>query len=292
MNDFFGIIDHYVFTKLSREEKYKFLIEKNIFTKTDTLLDYDDEQEVYHYGQNNDSRIFTLVYSTPSGDYFINDIILELMKAKVIEQCENTFNSIMKKEDVLIDQYSLYPKEKLIEARNSLKLNTANRMSGRLYRELTYFDFDDFESQKTKIANYVKFDNEFIYNYLTGIKKTSTYFESNYSNYITNSLIIRIIDDIYFDTNSSDLEDSIPRKIALLESLGFFKLESIRTRTDADKYKFIAFLFNISRDNENGMDSIRRNYKCLDPKSGDNGQKYTAHKHVATIINDVLAKQL
>lgn len=284
---FYNIINQDEFDKLTIEEKYALLISKNVFTKIKSNLITKEHNDINNTGWAFD---FSFMYDeiTYLGEkYYMN---IEFYN-EVFEKYEILFDDIFKEnlEDLKIFEVQLnnYPENELIQLRSELLRKKRENLYRKLIFEFNeFFDWDDSESHKFILKKYLVYDLYGMYQYLVGNFSDRYYLDNNYKNYLQNESKLFYINEFY-NCTVNKVKGSLPKKIALLESIEFFKLEKIKILTDKPKHNLIAFLFGLDNTNENTMDSIRRNIASLNEFSNENPSKYTAHKHVKTIYKEV-----
>ncbi len=144
---FKGLIEHYSFVKLSKEERDLFLIDNKIFVKSKEPLFYEfDSDELYHHYSHEVSKIFANNLKTLKGEFTLNPILLEEIKKLVFEQCKKKFESLLTREEVFREQFYAYPVEKIEEIKISTRTSNGQKLSSKLYFNLSKLDFKDFQS--------------------------------------------------------------------------------------------------------------------------------------------------
>lgn len=80
-------------------------------------------------------------------------------------------------------------------------------------------------------------------------------------------------------TTEPEPEQKLPYKIALLNELGFFKLDAIKKLTKENQYKIISALTGGTHR------TIKGNVNVLDPNSNDDRTKYTSNNYTDEVKN-------
>lgn len=283
---FKGIIEHLTFKKLTPDEQKEYLIYNKIFVLTNEIDEY-DEIEIYGRTLHEDLKILSSTIITEKGNFTLNYSILEELRKSIVEQCEEIHKVNTKRYEILKKQFKLYSKEKVAEEENSAKLSIATNLDQKLFRELLNYDIDDISSHKKIILKYIKYDFNLIHSYLQGISENSSFTKNIYQSFLYQNIILNVISEINTNDNIISIKNTIPKRIALLESLEIFEKSKLAKYNQLDQYKIIAYLFGLEP-HKNNLDIIRRNIAVLNPDSQEDPHKYTSHKHVDKIIKELL----
>jgi hypothetical protein len=79
--------------------------------------------------------------------------------------------------------------------------------------------------------------------------------------------------------NEPETEQDLPYKIALLNEIGFFKLDAIKKLTKENRYKIISTITGGTHR------TIKGNVLVLDPESNENRMKYTSNNYTDEVKN-------
>ncbi|UPQ77752.1 hypothetical protein M0M57_08910 [Flavobacterium azooxidireducens] len=284
--EFYGSIDKFKFEKLSTEEKYNFLIEKNIFVKTKNPIQYEDQFRIFGYDLHEISRIFVNNYKTSKGVFSLNEKIIEVLKNKITEECNQHYERIINYEDLAIQKFYHYPEQEAIRIRDASKSNIVQKLSFQLFRDLMDVDLRDFGLHKNIIEKYIKYDHLFIYDYLMGLNNKSKYCSPTYYTFLHSKLNLSIYYTIYPDSER-EIRITLPKKIGLLAKLGLFENHEFKKYLETEQHKLLTYIVGLPLTPAN-FDSIRRNMAIILKDTTDSGTKYTAYKHVETIVTQIL----
>lgn len=287
---FYNIIKESEFSHLTKEDKIKFLIDKEVFTESKNCFIDDFYKMTIDRDWEIDYSFLNFSIRYLNKEYFLNiDFINE-----VFDKYQPLFKNIIKRNQLLLEvfesQLDYYPEIEFNNLKSEILKEKRNGLHNKIKYELNkYCNWDDYEFHLSVLKKFLITDLKGMYEYLNGNFTDRYYLDMIYSSYLYNKSKLHYINE--FDNSGLNKgKGSLPEKIALLETVNFFNLEKIKSITDADKYKILAFLFDIEKNNKNRIDDIRRNYKSLSVKSGDNAQKYTAHKHVPHIYYEIIKK--
>lgn len=291
---FKGIINHSEFIDLPLSEKHQVLIDNNIYVKGNSkniLNEYEIDSlgimEKY-YG----TFFFGKNLKINNINYKLNKSILEeifiLQKVhlkKIYDRCEYN-NEIFKK------QLFYHSKEEIETKNKQLTKDKSDKLRNKIFLELDkQISCYDIKSSISILKNFIVYDYNLIYDYLISKDSDISYISNSilshiYHNYLHNSFHLNSINEI--NRNYEEISNSLPKKIALLQDLGLFDTDKFKSQIETDKYKLLAFLFNVKLDNVNKINDIRRNFTSLSIKSREDTNKYTASKHIGKIINEIL----
>lgn len=287
---FKGIINHTEFENLKLSEKYQVLINNNIYIKgsSKSIL---NEYEIASLGfleNYYNTSFFGKSFKINNIDYKLNDdLINEIFDIQKIH-LEKVFNNCEYSNSVLKNQLFYYSDFEIKEKSNELINNKKEKLGNKIYLDLkTQTDFYDKSSSFKLLKKYVVYDYNLIYDHLINIDNNSnsllchTYHSYLYTSFQLNSLSEH-------NTNSENPQNSLPKKIALLHDLGLFDTDIFKAQIETNKYKLLAFLFDIEFDNKNKLEGIRRNLSSCKEFTNENTNKYTAIKHVNKIIKEIL----
>lgn len=285
---FEGIIEHYNFVKLSKEERELFLINNKIFVKSQNQTNNEiDNYELYNDYTYEISKIFTRNLINSNVKYILNEVLLDQIKNSIVQQCREIFQSIIENENRYRDQFYAYPQEKINKIKISTKTSNGDYLYYKPYAELTKLDYKNFDSHVRVIESFVKYDHKFIYDFLIGIDNESSYFKNMYHTYITNHIYLKLLDEIdEFNEISSGCKSSIPRRIALMNQLGMLDSSKFNNLSNPQKAKVVAYIMNIELDKDR-IEYFKKNIRSLNPNSTMD-PKGMASLHMHTILKEVL----
>lgn len=291
---FKGIINHTEFINLTLDEKHKFLIDNNIYIKG-TSKNILNEFEIDSLGimeKYHNTAFLGKALKINTINYKLNKSIVEeifiLQKEyfkKIYAKCDYN-NEVFKK------QLYYYPKEEIETKNKQLTKDKSDKLRNKIFLELDkQISCYDTKSSISILKNYIVYDYNLIYDYLTSKDNDISYISNSilsytYHSYLHNSFQLNSLNEI--NINCEEIQNSLPKKIALLHDLGLFNTDKFKSQIETDKYRLLAFLFNVKFDNKNKLDDIRRNLSSLNEFSNENTNKYTATKHIGKIINDIL----
>lgn len=202
-----------------------------------------------------------LKYSEDEVDLIIeNDILTEFQKLNNIELSKT--NSIYK----LINEFAL--RDVLKEITRLLQNNSS------LFK--LFYDLNEFDQFEIKYYRLQRLEDTEIFTNLNKRKNPHLYIES---------------DTTFFnDETANELslkKTSLPLAIAILNEIGFFELEKIKSFTDNQLSQLIAIIQVKDPNNKNDLRSIGGNIRIV-KGANDNPSRYTAGSNK----NESLAKKL
>lgn len=291
---FKGIINHTEFINLTLCEKHKFLIDNNIYIKG-TSKNILNEFEIDSLGimeKYHNNAFLGKSLKTNNVNYKLNKSIVEeifiLQKEhfkKIYDRCEYN-NEILKK------QLYYYSKEEIETKNKQLTKDKSDKLRNKIFLELDkQISCYDTKSSIGILKNYIVYDYNLIYDYLISKDNdlchiSNSILSNTYHSYLHNSFQLNSLSEL--NTNEEKIINSLPKRIALLHDLGLFDTDNFKRQIETDKYKLLAFLFDLDFDNKNKLDSIRRNLTSLKKFSNEDTSKYTASKHTGKILNEII----
>lgn len=287
---FYNIINKRDFELFTTQEKIKKLIDLDVFSTTDT---YDFNKAPNNVNKKDWAIDFSFLnYEvTYLGEryYLSEEFLLEIFE-KYISLLTVLFERNLDFLKIFESQLFYFPENELNDLKSKLLREKRTALLDGLFFELNEScGFDDFENHLAVLKKFLPYDLYGIYMYLVGQFDSLYYLDREYVKFINIELKLFCIES--FDKKQlKNTKPNIPKKIALLKTLGFFELEPVSQMCDNDKYKIVAFLFDVNFDESHKIDTIRRNYTILKPNSQDNPQKYTSHKYLDTIVSEILNK--
>lgn len=285
---FKGIINQAIYSQLSYIEKYKIIIENEVYTPIDeNTFESEDIFIVKNVSDNNQLITFANKIIFDNCKYELNQSLIEELENSLPPQIINTFEIWNQRKKTLKIQYEYLPEIELKKISDENKIEYSKLLSENMVIELENQDHNEVNSHISVIKKYALRDYFFIFEYLIGIKNECRSCHSHYMTYLKCKTNIEIIDELLPNNNNAALKISLPKKIALLHDLGLLKNDEFRKYTSADQHKLIAFLLGLSFE-RNDIDSVRRNLAVLADFSNESTTKYTSYKHVGKIINEIL----
>ena len=290
---FKGIIKHTEFIDLTLYEKHKFLIDNNIYIKG-TSKNILNEFEIDSLGIMENylnTAFFGKNLKINNIEYKLNKSIIDEIFVLNKNYLNNIYTRSIHNNEVFKNQLNYYSKEDIEIKNKELIKNKLDGLTKKIYIDLDkqISPFDN-KSSLSILKKYIVYDYNLIYDYLTCKDEQSYDSQSilslTYSSYLLTSFKLDSLNQL--NSNTDEVVNSLPKKIALLQDLGLFNTDKFKSQIETDKYKLLAFLFNVKLDNVNKINDIRRNYASLSIKSKEDTNKYTASKHVGKIINDIL----
>jgi hypothetical protein len=294
MKKFYGIINHHDFDGLELEEKYKYLIDKNIYVlgnPKEKLSEF-EISSFYEMERYSATKFIgnDIVYKKRC--YNINNLILEEIFINLKKEFVEAYNKNKYNVEVYNQQILLYSKDQILKEETELGLKKVTALQNKIYRDLIECDdLLDLEHHFSILRRFLDYDFNTIYSYLIGIDNLkNSVLVGVYWKYISNSFLF---DSISNNINSdfSKVKSSIPKKIALLSDLGLFETEKFKKFKPNEITFLLAFLFDVDFNNKSALDIIRRNYKSLSLDSEENTNKFTASKHLGTVIRTILGNK-
>lgn len=285
---FYNIIKESEFSHLTNEDKIKFLIDKEVFTESKNFLIDDFYRMIIDRDWEIDYSFLNFSITYFEKEYFLNiDFINE-----VFDKYQPLFKNIIKRNQLLLEvfesQLDYYPEIEFNNLKSEILKDKRNGFYNKIKYELNkYCNWDDYETHLNILKKFLISDLKGLYEYLNGEFTDRYFLDMTYDSYLSNESKLFYIEN-HKKNQLNDIKSSIPKKIGLLEEVGFFKLDSFKGLKKTDLHKVLAFLFDVNNDDKNKLATIRRNYKMLDKDSVDNGQKYTAHKHVGYVLKEIL----
>lgn len=285
---FKGLIEHYSFVKLSKEERDLFLIDNKIFVKSKQPIAYESESfELYNHYPHQISKIFSAPLITTKGEYTLNPQLLEQITNLILELCKERFENLFESEEVFREQFYALPPKKIEELKISTRTSNGQNFSHKLYFELSKIDYKYFHLHEDTIKYFVKYDHKYIYDYLTGLDNKSTYFFSKYHTYILNNIYLTLLEEIdEFNTLVSSEKGSVPKIIALMHELGMLDSDKFNNLSNPKKIKVVAYIMGkeLTKDRTT---YFRKNLTSLKPNSIMD-PKGMASQHMHSILKEVL----
>ncbi len=291
---FKGIINHTEFINLTLSEKHQVLVDNNIYVKG-SLKSILNEYEIDSLGINEkyyNTSFFGKNLKINNIDYKLNKSIIDEIFILQKEYFKKIYNRCEYNNEIFKKQLYYYSKEEIETKNKQLIKDKSDKLRNKIFIELDkQISCYDTKSSISILKNYIVYDSNLIYDYLISKDNdichiTNSILSHTYHSYLHNSFHLNSLNEI--NRNYEEITNSLPKKIALLQDLGLFDTDKFKSQIETDKYKLLAFLFNVKLDNVNKINDIRRNYTSLSIKSKEDTNKYTASKHIGKIINEIL----
>lgn len=285
---FKGIINPDKYSQLSYIEKYKLIIENEVYSPIkDNTFESEDFFIIENVSDSNELITFAKKINFDNCKYELNHALIEELENSLQTQILNTFETWNDRKKTLKIQYEYLPELELKIIIDQNKIEYSKILNEKIVIELENQDHNEVNSHIPIIKKYALRDYFFIFEYLIGIKNECRSCHSHYMTYLKCKTNIEIIDELLPNNNNTALKISLPKKIALLHDLGLLKTDEFRKYTSADQHKLIAFLLGLSFE-RNDIASVRRNLAVLADFSNESTTKYTSYKHVGKIIKEIL----
>jgi hypothetical protein len=286
---YFNILDIRAFSDKSESEQKAILIEANIYIKgKSTKVDFSLEESEISRGSNHYPKYLGQDFEFDGVNYKLNDDFLN----EVFNKCVNHFKSYYVP---LIENYietiglqADFSGDNFInELRQKENKSYNDYLQKKLFKKLHNSDFENEQQHFDILKSFLSINWFDLSDYLFGLNNISNYhILSNYYSYVRTkrTLIFLNSKSVIEEVAEKDNQKiSRPKFIAMLNELGFFKLESIKDLSNDQKAKIILALLQQDNHNENAIHNVVKNMQTLNSKSELNNKKYTAWTHMEAV---------
>ncbi len=267
---FFNILDIRTFSDKSESEQKCILIEANIYKKGKSIkVDFSLEEGEISRGSNHYPKYLGQDFEFDGVNYKLNDDFLN----EVFNECINRYKSYFLP---LIENYietiglqaDFSGHNFITELRQKENKSYNDYLQKKLFKKLHNSDFENEQQHFDILKSFLSINWFDLSDYLFGLNNISNYhIVSNYYSYVRMKRILLFLNSIGTIDETGISKLTRPKFIAMLNELGFFKLESIKDLSNDQKAKIILALLQQDSDNENAIHNVVKNMQTLNSKS-------------------------
>ncbi len=290
---FFNILNSLDFSTKSEIEQKSLLIQSKVYIIGEN--DYPD----YNYHENEFTRSSSDYPHYLGKDFILEEVnykLNELFLKEVLDACIEYFKT---KNIPLINDNIETIKLQIENSGESLSTEIIQQvkksynvfLSHRISKELHKTLIDEEELHYEILKRHLRVNWYDLSDYLFGLGNIQSYrIVSEYHTFIRSNMIFNSVSigkGLKVDTKLS-----LPKSIALLNEIGFFKLDYYKNlETLKMKHKLVVLVLDIDYKNKNVLRSIEGNINVLDKNSLEDRKKFTSETHsekIKKIISEVL----
>jgi hypothetical protein len=286
---YFNILDIRTFSDKSESEQKAILIEANIYKKgKSTKVDFSLEEGEISRASNHYPKYLGQDFefdgvSYKLNDDFLNEVFNECVnhyKSYYVPLIENYIETLKLQAEFSGDDFITELQQKEIKSYN-------NYLPRKIIKKLHTSDFENEQQHFDILKSFLSINWFDLSDYLFGLNNISNYhIVSNYYSYVRTKRTLIFLNSKSVKDEAVEIDNqkiSRPKFIAMLNELGFFKLESIKDLSNDQKAKIILALLQQDSDNENAIHNVVKNMQTLNSKSELNNKKYTAWTHMEAV---------
>jgi len=286
---FFGIYQNcYDYNNLTDTEQKEILIKNDIYVEGISNQPYDKSLvDPFYINRNQNIQFLGNDFKLNNKNYTLNPKFIDEVYNEITKKFENDrlinideyINSLTLRYNFIENQ-----EEKnvfLIEKKKLASQDYSEKLSNKIFQDFHNSKNDKSDLKEVIIKKHLKYDIPHLSDYIFGLDNLQNFLSiSIYFTFLRTTKIIDFCDENFL-VKEKDIDlkkPSLPKAIAMLNEIGFFELEKLKSLTENNIAKIISIIQLKNPNDKNNLRSISGNIRVLNPDNKESISKYTSYK--------------